>query len=81
MGWTTGLRFPARARDFPLLHSVHIGLGAHPVFCLTDIGVPTPGIWRPRREIDHSPPSSFEVKNGEAIPPLPYIFMALCLVT
>jgi hypothetical protein len=27
---------------------------------------------QPGREVDHSPPSSEEVKNGGAIPPLPY---------
>jgi hypothetical protein len=33
-------------------------------------------IKRPRREADHSPPSSKEVKNGGAMPPLPpYVFL------
>jgi hypothetical protein len=27
------------------------------------------GLKQPGREVDHSPPSSAEVKNGEAIPP------------
>jgi hypothetical protein len=27
-------------------------------------------------EVDHSPPSSAEVKNGGSIPPLPHVFMA-----
>jgi hypothetical protein len=31
-----------------------------------------PGIKRPGREADHSPPSSAGVKNGGAIPPLPH---------
>jgi hypothetical protein len=37
---------------------------------------------RPGRETDHSPPSSVEVKNGGAIPPLlyTYVFMACCLI-
>jgi hypothetical protein len=36
---------------------------------------------RPGREADHSPPSSTEVKNAWAIPPLSqYVFMAWCLV-
>jgi hypothetical protein len=30
------------------------------------------GVKRPRRVSDHSSPSSAEVKNGGAIPPLPY---------
>jgi hypothetical protein len=29
-----------------------------------------PGVKRQRREADHSPPTSAEVKNGGAIPPL-----------
>jgi hypothetical protein len=35
-------------------------------------GVVFPGLKRQRRESDHSPPSSAEVKNGGAIPPLPH---------
>jgi hypothetical protein len=31
-----------------------------------------PGVKRPRREADHSLPSSAEVKNGGTIPPLPH---------
>jgi hypothetical protein len=31
------------------------------------------GVKRSRREADHSPPSSVEVKNGGAIPPLPHM--------
>jgi hypothetical protein len=31
-----------------------------------------PGVLPPGREVDCSPPSSAEVKNGEAIPPLPH---------
>jgi hypothetical protein len=34
-------------------------------------GVLSPGIKRPEREADHSPPSSAAVKNCGAIPPLP----------
>jgi hypothetical protein len=38
-----------------------------------------PEVKWPRREADHSP-SSAEVKNFEAIPPLPHIFMAQHLI-
>jgi hypothetical protein len=40
------------------------------------------GVKRPRREADHSPPSSAEVKRIRgAIPPLPqYVFVEWCLV-
>jgi hypothetical protein len=33
-----GVRFPARARDFPLLHSVQTGSGAHPSSYPIDAG-------------------------------------------
>jgi hypothetical protein len=40
-----------------------------------------PGIKRPEREADHSPPSSFKVNNAQNYSSTPtYIFMALCLV-
>jgi hypothetical protein len=29
MGWTAGIRFQARSRDFSLLHSVQTDFGAH----------------------------------------------------
>jgi hypothetical protein len=35
-----------------------------------------PGVKRPGREADHTPPSSVEVKNGGAIPPFHHVFMA-----
>jgi hypothetical protein len=33
-------------------------------------GAISPRVKRPEHEADHSPPSSAEVKNGRAIPPL-----------
>jgi hypothetical protein len=62
-GWP-GVRFPAGARDFSLLHSVQTGSGVHAI---------SPRLERLGREADHSPPSSAEVKNGGAIPPLPHM--------
>jgi hypothetical protein len=38
--------------------------GAHPASCRMGTGGSFPGVKRPRREADHSPPSSAEVKNG-----------------
>jgi len=36
-----------------------------------------PGVKRPEREADHSPPSIAEVKDRGAVPPLPqYVFMS-----
>jgi hypothetical protein len=37
-------------------------------------GAISPGVKGPGRETDHSPPSSADVKNGGAIPPLPHMF-------
>jgi hypothetical protein len=39
-------------------------------------GTLSPGVKRQGREADHSPPSSAEVKNDGATPPLPHVFMA-----
>jgi hypothetical protein len=55
--------------DFSLPHSLHTDSGAHPS---SYAGALFPGVKRPGREADHSPPSSAEVKNGGAVPPLPY---------
>jgi hypothetical protein len=35
----------------------------------------SPGVKRPGREADHSSPSSTELKNGGAVPPLPYMIL------
>jgi hypothetical protein len=35
-------------------------------------GALSPGVKRPRREANYSPPSSSEVKNDNSIPPLPH---------
>jgi hypothetical protein len=41
----------------------------------------SPGVKRPGREADHSPPSSAEVKKGGGISPLPpHVFMVYCLI-
>jgi hypothetical protein len=41
-----------------------------------------PGVKRPGREADHSPPSSAEVKNAWSYTStLQYVFMVWCLVT
>jgi hypothetical protein len=37
-------------------------------------GTLSSGVKRPGSEADNSPPSSTEVKNGEAIPPRPHMY-------
>jgi hypothetical protein len=73
-GWTTGVRFPARVRDFSLNHRVRTGSGAHPALYPMSTGDAfTEG------KADHSPPFSAEVKNGGTTPPLPHA-SAWCLI-
>jgi hypothetical protein len=60
-----------------LLDVVQTGSGAHPASYTIGTDALFPGVKRPRREADHSPPVSAEVKNTwvyTSIPP--YDFMA-----
>jgi hypothetical protein len=73
--WTAGVRFPAGARGYCLLHSVQTGFWVHPT-SYTKVtegggGLFSPGIKRSESEAGNSPPSSAEVKNGGAIPATP----------
>jgi hypothetical protein len=71
-GWRAEVRFPT-AQDFSL-HSVQTDSGAHAASIPVGYMELFPrGVKRQGREADHSPPSSAEVKNGGAIPPLPYM--------
>jgi hypothetical protein len=56
-----------KGRYVSLIHSLQSGSGAHPQWIQRAI---SPEVKRPTREADHSSPSSAEVKNGGAIPPL-----------
>jgi hypothetical protein len=56
-------RFPAGAGNFSLHHRVQNGSGAHPASYPMGNRVSFPGIKRPGREADHSPPSSAEVEE------------------
>jgi len=58
-----GVRFPAGAGIFFPRHRVQTSFGTHSAYCLMGTGGSLPGIKRPGREADHSPPSSSEVKN------------------
>jgi hypothetical protein len=55
-----------------------LGITQHPIKWVT--GALSSRLKRQVREADHSPPSSTDVKNGGAIPPLPYASVALCLI-
>jgi hypothetical protein len=54
------VRFPAGVSDFSVLHSVQTGAGAHPAPRAL-----SPGLKRPGREADHSPPSSARSRMAE----------------
>jgi hypothetical protein len=56
------VRFPAEAGNFSLHHRVWNGSGTHPASYPMGTRGSFPEIKRPRRESDHSPPSSAEVK-------------------
>jgi hypothetical protein len=59
---------PAEAKDFSSNLCVHTGSGAYPASCPVGTGSPFPGgKVRPRRDADHSPPSSAEIKNEQEL--------------
>jgi hypothetical protein len=60
-----GTLFPVGTRNISLLSSVQTGSGAHPNF-LSNMhrGLLHRGLNRPKRELDHSPSPSTEVKNS-----------------
>jgi hypothetical protein len=67
-----GIRFLVGETDFSVLPSHQAGTGAHPASY--------PGVKRPERESDHSPPSAAEFKNVWVYTfPLPHVFMVSCL--
>jgi hypothetical protein len=57
------VRFSEGAGNFSLHHSVQNASGAHPASYPMGTRGSFPGVKRPRREADHSPPSSAEVKE------------------
>jgi hypothetical protein len=62
---------------FSLLHIVQTGSGVHPTSYKMGTGGSFPGVNRQGREVDHSPPTSAEVKKMwiyTSTPP--YVFMA-----
>jgi hypothetical protein len=67
-GLETGVRLPAAAKVFTFSTESRPALGPNqpPIQWV-------PAVKRPDREADNSLPSSAEVKNGEAVSPLPHI--------
>jgi hypothetical protein len=74
-------RFLAGAGNFSLHHRVQNGSEAHPASYPMVTRGSFPGVKRPGREADHSPPSSAEVKNAWSYTSTPqFVFIAWCLV-
>jgi hypothetical protein len=69
-----------RSRDFCRLQSVKTGSGTSPVsYSMVIGGLFSPGLERPEREADHSPPSSAEVKDEWSCISLPWCAQHVCL--
>jgi hypothetical protein len=66
-----GLRFLTGKRNFSVTYSVQTGPGDNPISYQMGTEVFFQGVKRPGREPNHSAPSSAEVKNDWALPPLP----------
>jgi hypothetical protein len=64
-GWTTERSgFESRyGQEFSRLLVVQTGTRVHPTSYTMGTGISFPGVKRPRREADHSPPTSAEVKK------------------
>ena len=63
MGWMTWNLYSGKAGDFSFLQNVQIGSGAHSAANSMATGGCFLGVNPPGRKVDHSPPSSAEVKN------------------
>jgi hypothetical protein len=61
-GWSR-VRILVGVRDFSLLQNLQIGSGAQPDSCSLGTGVLSQDVKRLWHEVNHSPPSSAEVKN------------------
>jgi hypothetical protein len=76
-----GVRVPVGSRIFtcPI---IQIGFGVHPTSYTMGTGGSFPEVKGPGREVDHSPPTSAEVKKMLIyISTAPYAFMAYCLIS
>jgi hypothetical protein len=71
------VRLPAETGNFSLHHRVQNGSGAQPAFYPMGTRDFLPGVKRPEREAEDSPPSGAEVKNVWSYTSTPqYVFMA-----
>jgi hypothetical protein len=74
MGWASKVEFPAGPNNFSHIHSIQTDSGAHLAsYTMSTVGLSSV-VKRPGCETGHSPPSSAEVENPSAVPPLPQTF-------
>jgi hypothetical protein len=71
MGWTTGFDFRQGQEIFLLSTASRPALGPTQPPIQSVPGVLSPGVKRPGRDADHSPPSRAEFKKSGATPTLP----------
>jgi len=69
-----------RQAEFSLPHHLQTASEAHTAFYPVDTGAHSPGVKRPGREAEHSPPFSVDVNASSYTSPPPYVFMALYLL-
>lgn len=69
-GWGFDSR---QEQDFPILHSVPAGSGAHTAPCPLVRWAISAGVKRPGYEADYSPPYTAEIKNSGVVTPLPRV--------
>jgi hypothetical protein len=68
-----GIEFESwKGQEFSIFRVVQTGSGVHPTSCLVGNGDFSPGVKRPWREADRSPPAATEVKKCESILPVPH---------
>jgi hypothetical protein len=80
LGWKAGVGFPPEARDISQLHNALTDSGAHTASYPKHVRAVFSEIKWPRREANHTPSSSAEVKNiGDTHLPT-CLFMAWCLI-
>jgi hypothetical protein len=72
-GWRAGVRFPAGARDFSLLHSVRSVAGPTQAPIQWERRTLSSGVKRPGRDGDHLPMSSAEIENSWSYTSTPFI--------
>jgi hypothetical protein len=64
-GWDAGVHFPAGVMiEFSLCHRIQTTSGVHSSSYSVGTRCFCPGVKRPGREADHSPPSSGDVENA-----------------